>query len=100
MAIACPVQAETTGLGNDSSRCDSMKPAASISIEAATSPDLNTLRSNPPLNTRSLPAITTAPASSASAESSAVLISMSMAGPSTLTLPSSIVITATDSSRR
>ncbi len=99
IAMACPVQAATTGLGNDSSRCESSKPALSMSIEACTSPDLNTLRSNPPLNTRSLPAITTAPASSLSAWSSAVLIAASMSGPRALTLPSSMVIIAIDSSR-
>ena len=55
-------QAATTGLGNDSSRCDNVNPPLSMSIDAWTSPERNTLRSNPPLNTRSLPAITTAPA--------------------------------------
>ncbi len=64
------------------------------------SPERKTLRSKPPLNTRSLPAITTAPALSPSARSKASLISPSMLGLSTLTLPSSIEMTATASSLR
>ena len=38
IAIAGPVQAETTGAGNDSSRWDSSKPVRSMSIEAWASP--------------------------------------------------------------
>ena len=97
--MACPVHAATTGLGNDSNRWESSKPALSMAMEASRSPERNTFRSNPPLNTRSLPAITTAPASSLSARSSSALIAASMSGPSALTLPSFMVITAIDSSR-
>ena len=86
-----------TGFGNVRHRTDSSKPPASMSSAACASPDWKTERSNPPLNTRSLPVSTTALASSFSARSSASLIAVCIAGPSTLTLPSSIVIVATDS---
>jgi hypothetical protein len=71
-----------------------------MSIAGCTSPAVKMFRSNPALNTRWLPAMTTAPTSSRSALSSASLRACCMVGPSALTFPSSIVITAMDSSRR
>lgn len=60
IAIAGPVAAITTGAGNVSVRIANSKPPESIPCPASASPEANTLRSNPPLNTRSLPASTTA----------------------------------------
>lgn len=60
MAIAGPVAAMTTGTGKVRQRTASSKPPASMPSVAAVSPDANTLRSKPPLNTFELPASTTA----------------------------------------
>ena len=97
IAMAGPVAAMITGAGNVRHRTDSSKPPASMASAALASPDWNTARSKPPLNTRWLPAITTAFAESFWARSRASLSAACMSGPSTLTLPSSIVIVATDS---
>ena len=97
IAMAGPVAAMITGAGNVRHRTDSSKPPASMPSAAFASPDWNTERSKPPLNTRWLPAITTALAESFSARSSASLIADCMSGPSTLTLPSSSVMVATAS---
>ena len=72
--MAGPVAAMITGAGNVRHRTDNSKPPASIPSAAFASPDWNTARSKPPLNTRWLPAITTALAESFSARSSASLI--------------------------
>ena len=97
IAIAGPVAAMITGTGNVSVRNESLKPPESMPSAAAGSPDWNTARSKPPLNTRELPASTTAFALSDSARSRASLIAACMSGPRTLTLPSSRVMVATDS---
>ena len=60
IAMAGPVAAMITGAGNVRHRIDSSKPPASMPSAASASPDWNTARSKPPLNTRWLPAITTA----------------------------------------
>ena len=95
--MAGPVAAMITGFGNVRHRTDNSNPPASIASAACASPDWNTDRSNPPLNTRWLPASTTALASSFSARSSASLTADCIVGPSTFTLPSSSVMVATDS---
>lgn len=66
-----------------------------MSTAGCTSPEVSIFRSKPPLNTRSLPVITSAPALSASARSMASPRACCMVGPSALTLPSSILMTAT-----
>jgi hypothetical protein len=90
-----------TGTGKLSRRIDSSNPPESMPSAAAASPELKTLRSKPALNTRELPAMTTAltsPSAAAfSARSSAALTFSCIAGDSALTLPSSSVIVATDS---
>ena len=95
--MAGPVAAMITGTGKVNVRTDSSNPPESMPSAAAGSPDWKTARSNPPLNTREFPASTTALAESASARSSASLMALCMAGPRTLTLPSSRAMVATES---
>ena len=80
IAIAGPVAAMITGAGKVRHRTDSSKPPASMPSAAFASPDWNTARSKPPLNTRWLPASTTAFAESFSARSSASLMAACMSG--------------------
>ena len=86
----------TTGIGKDNIRSASSNPAVSM-VRALGPPARNTFRSNPAENTPGRPASATI-AASASALLSASLSSASISGDSTFTLPSSIVIRATEPS--
>src|SRR5271156_230672 len=95
IAIAWPLHATTIGAGNESIRYANSKPMNSIFC-ASGPPALSTFRSKPPENTPGLPVSTTT-ARSDTARSSASFSADSIAIDITLTLPSSIVMVATES---
>ena len=95
IATAWPVHAITTGVGNESSRSARANPPGA-SRPTRRPPALSTGRSNPAEKTPGRPASRTT-ARSAMARSSAASSSPSMAGDSTFTLPSSMVIVAIES---
>src|SRR5271156_4998709 len=95
IAIAWPLHATSIGAGNESIRYANSKPMKSIFC-ASGAPALSTFRSKPPQNTPGLPVNTTT-ARSDTARSNASLRADSIAIDITLTLPSSIVMVATES---
>src|SRR5271154_431701 len=95
IAIAWPLHATSIGAGNESIRYANSKPMNSIFC-ASGPPALSTFRSKPPQNTPGLPVSTTT-ARSDTARSSASFSADSIAIDITLTLPSSIVMVATES---